>query len=245
MKQVIQNYNNIFYSYVSSYDLNDSNLLRKMIHCYEVARNCFSIASRQGMNEEQRNFCYLMGLFHDIGRFKQWQIYHTYDDAKSVDHGDLSCDILDEFDCEKLFGLSKLECNLLKESIRFHTKPYNGEDEKIKKYNTILKNSDAFSNVISTANGMQQMTKESDGVTSIILEKFNKRELLVGISPKTKLDRCLMLTACCYYVKDEFLRKEILKNNYIDIIYDMFSKYLIEEDKEIYRKSVELLKKDF
>ena len=120
MKQVIQNYNNKFYKYVSSYDLNDNNLLRKMIHSYEVARNCFSIASREGMNEKQRNFCYLMGLFHDIGRFKQWQIYHTYDDAKSVDHGDLSCDMLDEFDYEKLFGFSKVEYNLLKESIKFH-----------------------------------------------------------------------------------------------------------------------------
>ena len=91
MKQVIQNYNNIFYSYVSSYDLNDSNLLRKMIHSYEVARNCFAMASRKGLSEKERNFCYLMGLFHDVGRFKQWQIYHTYDDVKSVDHGDLSC----------------------------------------------------------------------------------------------------------------------------------------------------------
>ena len=54
-----------------------------------------------------------------------------------------------------------------------------------------------------------------------------------------------MLTACCYYVKDDFFRKEILKNNYIDVIFEMFSKYLVNEDKEIYRRSIELLKKDF
>ena len=47
MKQVIQSYNNIFYECISNYDLSDSNLLRKMIHSYEVARNCFSIASRR------------------------------------------------------------------------------------------------------------------------------------------------------------------------------------------------------
>ena len=104
MEQVIQNYNNIFYEFVKSYDLNDSNLLRKAIHSYEVARNCFSIASREGMDVKERNLCYLMGLFHDIGRFKQWEVYKTYDDVKSIDHGELSSFILKEL---KLWYLIK------------------------------------------------------------------------------------------------------------------------------------------
>ena len=36
--------------------------------------------------------------------------------------------------------------------------------EKIKAFNYILRNSDAFSNVLSTASGMQQMTVEANGV---------------------------------------------------------------------------------
>jgi hypothetical protein len=246
VKQVIQSYNNIFYECISNYDLSDSNLLRKMIHSYEVARNCFSIASRRGMNKEERNFCYLMGLFHDIGRFKQWELYHTYDDVKSVDHGELSCTILENLECDKLFDLTFDKSCLLKESIRFHTKPYIGSDKKIIEYNDILKNADAFSNVISTASGMQQMTVDIDGAPSeVIANKFKNRELLVGLSPKTKVDRCLMLTACCYYVNDCYLREEILKNRYIDIIFEIFSKYLNDEDKLIYEEMIEDLKKNF
>ena len=245
MKQVIQSYNNIFYDFIKSHDLSNSNLLRKMIHSYEVARNCFEMASRNGMNVKERNFCYLMGLFHDIGRFKQWEIYQTYDDAKSVDHGELSYDILDEFDCCTLFDLTEEETYILKEAIKFHTKPYKGDNEKIKVFNYILRNSDAFSNVLSTASGMQQMTVEANGVTTEILEKFDNKELLVGISPLNKLDRCLMLTACCYYVKDTCFREEILKNRYIDIIYETFSKYLIDEEKKIYLNAIERLKESF
>ena len=245
MKQVIQSYNNIFYDFIKSYDLSNSNLLRKMIHSYEVARNCFEMASRNGMNVKERNFCCLMGLFHDIGRFKQWEIYQTYDDAKSVDHGELSYDILDEFDCCTLFDLTEEETYILKEAIKFHTKPYKGDNEKIKAFNYILRNSDAFSNVLSTASGMQQMTVEANGVTNEILEKFDNKELLVGISPLNKLDRCLMLTACCYYVKDTCFREEILKNRYIDIIYETFSKYLIDEEKKIYLNAIERLKESF
>lgn len=246
MKQVIQNYNNIFYDCIKSCDLSDSNLLRKMIHSYEVARNCFSMASREGMDIKERNFCYLMGLFHDVGRFKQWEIYNTYDDMKSVDHGELSKDILDEFDCVKLFDLTEEESYILKEAIRYHTKPYIGENEQVKKYNIILKNADAFSNVFSTASGMQQMTVDKDGgPTSEILEKFKKQELLLGLSPVTKLDRCLMLTACCYYVEDQYLRGEILKNNYIDIIFETFSKYLNGEDKKLYKEIIDGFKQEF
>ena len=246
MKQVIQNYNNIFYGCVKSYDLSESNLLRKMIHSYEVARNCFAMASREGMNIKERNFCYLMGLFHDIGRFKQWEIYNTYDDMKSVDHGELSKDILNEFDCVKLFDLTEEESYILKEAIRYHTKPYIGDNEQVKKYNMILKNADAFSNVLSTASGMQQMTVDKDGgATSEILEKFKKQELLLGLSPVTKLDRCLMLTACCYYVEDKYLREEILKNNYIDIIFETFSKYLNDEDKKLYKEIIDGFKQKF
>lgn len=243
MEQVIQNYNNIFYEFVKSYDLNDSNLLRKAIHSYEVARNCFSIASREGMDVKERNLCYLMGLFHDIGRFKQWEVYKTYDDVKSIDHGELSSFILKELDCDKLFNITNEESYIIEEAIRYHTKPYIGNDEEIIKYNTILKNADAFANVISTANGMQQMTVDKDGgATNEILEKFKRQELLLGISPITKLDRCLMLTACCYYVKDSYLREEILKNRYVDIIFEVFSKYLNEEDKTIYKILIDELK---
>ena len=64
--------------------------------------------------------------------------------------------------------------------------------------------------MISTANCMQQMTKEINCISIIIL--------------------------------DEFLSQEILRNKYIDIIYEMFSKYLIDEDKEMYKKSIDLLK---
>lgn len=246
MEQVIQNYNNIFYKCICNYDLSDNNLLRKMIHSYEVARNCFSIAARKGMNVEERNFCYLMGLFHDIGRFKQWEIYHTYDDVKSEDHGELSCSILENLDCSSLFGIDVNQNRLLKEAIRFHTKPYLGNDEKIREYNDILKNADAFSNVISTASGMQQMTVNEDGGPSeIVAERFRNKELLVGISPKTKIDRCLMLTACCYYVKDSYLREEILKNRYMDMIFETFSKYLNELDKATYKEMIETLKNNF
>ena len=245
MEQVIQNYNSIFWSKIKKYDLNEPNLLRKAIHSFDVARNCFSIACNRKLNEKERNLCYLIGLFHDIGRFEQWVKYKTYDDNKSIDHGELSYNILGDMIDKKLLKLTKSECYILKESIRYHTKPYQGKDINIIKFNNILKDSDSFANVISTANGMQQMTVSKNGVTKEILDDFNNRKFLKFHSPKTKLDRCLMLTAGCYYIKDKYIRKMIVESNYIGIIYESFSKYLTPRDKEIFKIALNKLKTNY
>jgi hypothetical protein len=207
MIQIIQEYNQKFFEMALKYDTTNTNIVRKIIHSYEVAKNCYAIAGHLGLNENQRNFCYLMGVMHDIGRLEQWKLYQTYNDRKSVDHGDLSVEILDTLDCEKLFFITTEQVRILKESIKYHTKPYLGDDKDIIFYNTILRNSDSYSNVFATANGMQQLAENyEDGVTDVFVEEFYKLKPLYDYVPKTKLDRCLMLCANCYYVKYRFLR---------------------------------------
>ncbi len=241
MEQTIQNYNSIFWKLIKRYDLSESNLLRKVIHSFDVAQNCFTIACNKKLKENDRNLCYLMGLLHDIGRFEQWTKYKTYDDNKSVDHGEISHNILSKMDYQGYFNLSEKEFYTIKEAIRFHTKPYLGKDKNVIKFNNILLDGDAFANVISTANGMQQMTSSSNGVSDEILNDFIHKKFLKAYSPQTKLDRCLMLTACCYYVKNKFIRKIILDANYIEAIYERFSKYLTNADKTTYRKAIDNL----
>ncbi|MGN0787971.1 MAG: HD domain-containing protein [Candidatus Onthoplasma sp.] len=237
----IQNYNKFFWDFVNQYDTSNSNILRKIIHCYSVAEKCYSIACTFKLNKEQRNFCYLIGLLHDVGRFEQWKLYQTYNDKKSIDHGDLGAEILKKYDAE-IFNITNRQREVMIESIKWHTKPYLYDDEEIKFYNEIIKNADAFANVITVANGAQPMTMTQDGVTKEILNDFLQLKPLWIYSPNTKLDRALMLTACVYYVKYDHIRKEIVEKNYIDAIYDSFMIYLNKKDNEIYKNAVENLK---
>lgn len=245
MRQVIQEYNVFLWKFVNNYDTNNSNILRKIIHSFDVARNCYAIASQMKLNESERNLCYLMGLLHDLGRFEQWKLYQTYNDKISVDHGDLSFDILNNLNCENLFKLSKKEVEILKLSIKYHTKKYLGNDEEIFKYNKILKNADAFSNVLTSANGAQQMTTDKNGVTKEILDGFINMEYISNIPCDTRLDRALQLTACCYYVEIPFLREEIVKCNYFDNIFETFSKYLNDKEKIIYLNAINQVKNKY
>ncbi|MBE7075326.1 MAG: HD domain-containing protein [Clostridiales bacterium] len=241
MKQIIQMYNMLFFDFISKYDTTNTNIVRKIIHSYSVAEKCFTIACKLNLNEDERNFSYLLGLFHDLGRFEQWKLYKTYSDKKSVDHGDLSYEIIYQMQPETLF-LTEKQFQVLLQAIKYHTKPYCGNDEQIIFYNEMIKNADAFCNVITTANGAQQMTITKDGVTEQYLNAFLNLEPLYTYSPNTKLDRALFLTACTYYVKYPFLKQEILDNNYIDAIYSTFCKYLNEEDKLIYKNAINILK---
>jgi hypothetical protein len=59
-----------------------------------VARLCEEIAGSEGASREDVALAWLLGMFHDIGRFEQLRRYGTFVDAQSVDHANLSADIL-------------------------------------------------------------------------------------------------------------------------------------------------------
>ena len=242
MKDFVQNINHQFYDFVLKYDTTNDNIIRKIIHTTTVADMCFSIACKLNLDEKDRNLSYLCGILHDIGRFEQWKLYQTYNDKLSVDHGDLSYELSNKFDLSMLTDEDKKTVRL---AVKYHTKQYEGDDARIKLFNQIILNADAYANVLNTANGAQRMTVNEDGVTHEILENFVNLRRLWTYSPKTKTDRALMLTACLYYVKYDFLREQILKFNFFDVVSNNFLKYLNETDKKTYLDAVALVKERY
>ena len=242
MKDFVQNINHQFYDFVLKYDTTNDNIIRKIIHTNTVADTCFSIACKLGLSEDDRDLAYLTGILHDIGRFEQWKIYGTYNDKLSVDHGDLSYELSDKFD---LSMLSVADKEAVKLAVKYHTKPYTGTNERVILFNKIILSADAYANILNTANGAQRMTVNEDGVTHELLENFVNLRRLWTYSPKTKTDRALMLTACLYYVKYDFLREQILKFNFFDVVSNNFLKYLNETDKKTYLDAVALVKERY
>ena len=62
----------------------------KIDHIKRVSKLSKRIAENLKLDEEQVKLTQLIGLFHDIGRFKQLQLYNTFNDKASVDHAELS-----------------------------------------------------------------------------------------------------------------------------------------------------------
>ena len=86
---------NSFFEYVKNYDLSDTNILRKKLHSFRVMQLSSLIAQSLNLTFEECCVATIIGLLHDIARFKQYKEYHTYNDRKSFDHGDMGAKILE------------------------------------------------------------------------------------------------------------------------------------------------------
>ena len=83
-----------FRSYTDGYDASDGKTALKIGHTYRVAGLCRLIARSEGMDAQEQELAWLLGMLHDIGRFEQLRRYHTFHDAESVDHAALGLEIL-------------------------------------------------------------------------------------------------------------------------------------------------------
>ena len=84
----------IFLDYASGYDLNDVKIRLKADHTLRVADLCRKIAASIRLSAEDTDLACLAGILHDVGRFEQVRIYHTFRDAVSVNHAQFSADLL-------------------------------------------------------------------------------------------------------------------------------------------------------
>lgn len=83
-----------FKQYVSDYDVSDVKVRLKVDHTYRVAQMCDAITIDLRLTPADRDFAWLSGMLHDIGRFEQLRRYDTFVDSRSCNHAALSVDIL-------------------------------------------------------------------------------------------------------------------------------------------------------
>ena len=64
----------IFMEYVHNFDVSCKSINRKINHSLRVSEICKKIAISLNLNDELIELAAFIGLVHDIGRFKQWEI---------------------------------------------------------------------------------------------------------------------------------------------------------------------------
>ncbi|MCR5176865.1 MAG: HD domain-containing protein, partial [Anaerovibrio sp.] len=68
----------------------------KEIHTGYVTAYARELAAHLQLTEHDIMLSELIGLFHDVGRFRQWTLYRTFADAVSEDHADLGLKVIRE-----------------------------------------------------------------------------------------------------------------------------------------------------
>ena len=237
--------NKVFWNFVHKYDTDDISIQKKFIHTFVVANNCFDIASTLGFNDTDTEFCYIMGICHDLGRFEQWKKYNTYDDSKFENHGDMGKEILlAQFTPEDLF-ITKEQYDLLAETIVYHVREYKGDNQTLLKYLPIIHSADAYSNVVNVAQGNHYIADYPNGYSQEMLDKIYNFEKVYSMPSNTKLDRIfksLGNTFCLYF---DYMRQEVITKNYLDHYYTTYEQHLIPEEKQILRDVIDYLKQNY
>lgn len=184
-----QNVKTIFANYTNKYNSKDPKIALKITHTYRVAENCKAIAQSLNMTEEEVEIAWLIGMLHDIGRFEQIKRFGTFNDGKSVDHGDFGADLL--------FGESRLIDDYIEErsfdeiieiAIRQHNKYQLPENLEPK--------TEVFANIIRDADKVDifrvQVEEPIIGIYGIPLEEIKKQSLSDAVFEQFKEHRTIL-----------------------------------------------------
>ena len=87
------NYKTWFLNYVDTYGKHPS-IIIKRDHSIRVAKSMKDTFNSWDVDDEYIALANFIGLYHDLGRFEQWNKYNTFVDSVSVDHAALSANIL-------------------------------------------------------------------------------------------------------------------------------------------------------
>ena len=172
-KKILDDYANKYINLMEKKE--DKTLISfKLSHTYRVTSNMEKIAKSCNLNEHDMFIAKVIGMYHDIGRFKQYFVYKTYDDKKSVNHAIYSTEVLKENDILRDFN--EEDRNIIYKSIYYHT-VYKIEaiDEELTKnevfFLKMIRDADRLDIYDSMANRVPNMSKEEQYIW------YNERDL--------------------------------------------------------------------
>ena len=124
MRELLRRMHDWMSRYMKSFYSDDAEvqqgILIKEKHTGYVTANCVELAKFLKLSKHDSELAEIIGLFHDVGRFRQYSIYKTFNDADSEDHADLALKVIDEL--EFFNELSAQDYNLVKFAIQNHNK---------------------------------------------------------------------------------------------------------------------------
>ena len=110
--------------YMKSYYNEDEEIQHAMLlkeaHTAHVQEIAHDLASHLGLSEEDVVLAELIGLLHDVGRFRQFTVYRTFKDHLSEDHAAAGLKLME--DKRLLVGLLPWEQSLVRFAVLWHNK---------------------------------------------------------------------------------------------------------------------------
>lgn len=218
-----------FKEYVKKYNPEDEKIKLKILHIERVAQNSKRIAENLGLNQEDIELAELIGLLHDIGRFEQVRLYHTFVDKDSINHGEYGAKILFEEGLIRKFIKEDKFDKIIKLAIINHNRNeiQEGISEREKLHCKIIRDADKTDIFKILVTGDKKTVWEKadlseDKISDEIYREFIEEQKIDYKERRTSAD-ILVCHFCYIYDLNFAITKKIIKeNNYIDKLYKRF-----------------------
>ncbi len=191
---------NSFEEYVKKFDLTNKSILEKYHHTYKVVRLMEKLALKLHLSEEEITLAKIIGLLHDIGRFKQIKDSQEINDIKTnIDHAKFGCDYLFlEKHIRDFISFEKYD-DIIYKAILNHNKLFIDKDLKDKSllFAKMIRDVDKIDIFrVLAINYDYELVKEE--VTDKVLERFKSKSVIERKILKTKSDDTLCCLAFIY-----------------------------------------------
>lgn len=242
-----------FKEYVKKYNPEDEKVKLKIVHIQEVSRIARKLAEELRLDKEDIELAELIGLLHDIGRFEQIRIYHTFVDKDSINHGEYGVKVLFEDGLIRNFIQDDKYDNIIKKAILNHNRAEieKGLTEKEELHAKIIRDADKTDIFRVLVTGDKKAIWESsdlsnDKISDEIYREFKEDKIINYKERKTSADILISHFAYVYDFQYPQTLEIIKQNNYIDTLYKRFifnDKETMKRYKEIYELAKQYLDK--
>ncbi len=243
--------------YVKNYDIQSDRIRLKVEHIERVSQLAKKLSTELNLDEEDIKLAELIGLLHDIGRFEQIKRYDTFNDQKSVNHGELGVEIL--FNSNNGIIRNFIETTqydgIIKNAILNHNKskldiPDNLTSKELL-HTKIVRDSDKMDILyLLTFEKKETAWEKADLSNDIISEEIYKEFIEKGsITYSNRKSSADILVGHFSYIFDfnfpesiQFIKQQ----NYMEKIYERFEFHdpkTMERYKNVYNKVEEYMEK--
>ena len=205
-------------------------ILLKEKHTGYVTANCVELSKFLKLSTHDAELAEIIGLFHDVGRFRQYSIYKTFNDADSEDHANLALKIIDELEFFK--ELYAPDYEVVRFAIQNHNKKTLAptDDQRKLLFAKIIRDADkldiyrVLESFLAQANvdKMPQFIKSTSRLVADISPDFVENFVTGKQADYTKIrtngDRKIVRLMWIYDVNFSWTMRKIVERGYIDKI---------------------------
>jgi hypothetical protein len=251
-RKLVDSYKIWFNDYINQFlnqypDLSE-NIGIKADHCRKVGDEIVGIAQSLDLNNDELLLAETIGLFHDVGRFKQYVKYQTFSDSKSQNHAELGVEVLKENNV--LNGLADEYKEIVFKSILNHSRAeiIQDENEKVIFFSKLIRDADKLDIWrLITEYYMVKEQKEnktlelelpdSDEISDEVFEAIVNKTVVLKESMKTLNDFKLLQIGWLFDLNFNYSIKRLFDKNDLNKIFDTLPKNKkVKQIKEIVNK---------